>query len=82
MFHVPSWLVFVCSKYQEFLVANDTWGANSSTLTSHRKPIVIWFKLEWEGLVDEATQCAYGHTARSVFFFYWQPENGASKTHV
>ena len=68
MFYVPSWLVFVCSKYQEFLVANDIRGANSSTVTSHRKSIDIWFKLEWKVLVEEATQCAYSHATRSVFF--------------
>ena len=68
MFYVQTWLVFVCSKYQTFWVTNDSWDANSSTVTSHCKPSDILFKLEWEGLVEEATQCAYGHAARSVFF--------------
>jgi len=68
MFDVQTWLVFVYSKYQEFWVANDIWGANSSTVTSHCKPSDIWFKLEWEGLVEEATQCANCHAALWVFF--------------
>jgi hypothetical protein len=74
MFDVQTWQVFVCSKYQESepQMRSEVQTATPSHHTASRATsgsswnwMVLWRKPR---SVPTATQCAYGHAARSIFF--------------